>query len=143
MVEDIPLCLQYNIKMKYNTTCQCHGIPWYWRVILYAPAFLSFYKYWPDDVPVRPKLVTNIWNNEMIERYLCHMEYILYFILILQFIIIFNFKWNKTQVLYSSQLTAHLKTVTWIDITKKAMVPSDISAWKIKIYKTAKYEKIQ
>jgi len=26
----------------------------------YAPAFLSFYKYWPDDGLARPKLVANI-----------------------------------------------------------------------------------
>ena len=34
-------------------------------IILYAPAFLSFYKYWPDDGLVRPRLVTNIWNNKI------------------------------------------------------------------------------
>jgi hypothetical protein len=33
------------------------------------------------------------------------------------------------------------KTVTWIDITKKAMVPSYVSDWKTKINKTAKYAK--
>ena len=27
--------------------------------ILYAPVFLSFCKYWPDDGPLRPKLVAN------------------------------------------------------------------------------------
>jgi len=35
------------------------------------------------------------------------------------------------------------KTVAWIDITKKAMVPSYVSDRKTKINKTAKYEKIQ
>ena len=29
-------------------------------IILYAPAFLSYYEYWPDDGLVRPKLVANI-----------------------------------------------------------------------------------
>ena len=29
-------------------------------VKLYAPTFLSFYKYWPDDFLVRPNLVANI-----------------------------------------------------------------------------------
>ena len=71
------------------------------------------------------------------------MEYIFYLILILQFISIFSFKWNKMQVVDSRQLCAYLKIVTWIDITKKAMVTSDVSAWKTKIKKTAKYEKIQ
>ena len=35
--------------------------PWYWRVMLHAPAFLSVYKYWPDDGLVRPKLVSNTY----------------------------------------------------------------------------------
>jgi len=29
-------------------------------IILYAPEFLSFYKCWPHDGLVRPKLVANI-----------------------------------------------------------------------------------
>ena len=44
---------QYLQKLKnagaYNITRQHH-----------APEFLSFYKYWPDDGTVRPKLVANI-----------------------------------------------------------------------------------
>jgi hypothetical protein len=32
---------------------------------LYAPAFLSFYKYCPDDGLVRPKLAANTWNNKI------------------------------------------------------------------------------
>ena len=35
------------------------------------------------------------------------------------------------------------KTVTLIDVTNQAMVPSDACAWKTKINKTAKYKKIQ
>ena len=28
--------------------------------VLYAPTFLSFCKYWPDDGPLKPKLIGNI-----------------------------------------------------------------------------------
>jgi len=31
---------------------------------LYVPAFLSFYKYWPEDGLVKLKLAANIWNNK-------------------------------------------------------------------------------
>jgi len=41
--------------------------------VLYAPALLSFYKYWPEDVLVRPKLTANKWNNKIIKRYLVHI----------------------------------------------------------------------
>jgi len=30
---------------------------------LHAPTFLSFYKYWTDDGPVRQKIFTNIWST--------------------------------------------------------------------------------
>jgi hypothetical protein len=33
--------------------------------VLYAPAFLRFFKHWPDDGLFRPKLVANIWNNKI------------------------------------------------------------------------------
>jgi len=32
------------------------GIPWYWQIIFYAPAFWSFVNIWPDDGLFRPKL---------------------------------------------------------------------------------------
>ena len=44
--------------------------------------FLSFYKYWPDDGLVRPKLDANTWNNK-IKRRLWQTEYMFYLILIL------------------------------------------------------------
>ena len=43
--------------------------------VLYAPAFLSFFcKYWPDDGPLRPKLVANS-NITMNVIQLCQTEY--------------------------------------------------------------------
>jgi hypothetical protein len=56
-----------------------NGIPWYWRVILYEQAFLSFYKHWPDDGLFRTKLVANILNNKIQDN--CD-RYIFYLILI-------------------------------------------------------------
>jgi len=59
-------------------------IPWYWRIILYVPAFLSCLHIWPDDDLFRPELVANIWNNK-IKIKLCQTEYIHYTISILYF----------------------------------------------------------
>jgi len=33
--------------------------------MLYAPGFLGFYKYWPNDGLVRPKLSANILGNKI------------------------------------------------------------------------------
>jgi len=49
-----------------------------WRAILYAPAFLCFRKYWPDDGLLSPKLIANNRNNKR-ERQLCQTEYIFHF----------------------------------------------------------------
>ena len=43
--------------------------------VLYAPPFLSFfYKYWPDDGPLRPKRVAN--GNITNTLQLCQTEYL-------------------------------------------------------------------
>jgi hypothetical protein len=47
-------------RLVHKITREYHGNPWYPRRIVYATAFLSFCKYWPDDVLFKPKLVTNI-----------------------------------------------------------------------------------
>jgi hypothetical protein len=44
---------QYLQKLKSASACSISPQ-------LYAPAFLSFYKYWPDDGLVRLKLIANI-----------------------------------------------------------------------------------
>ena len=61
-----------------------NGIPWFWRVILDARAFLKFRKYWPGDGLFRPILVANIWSNNF-KKYLCQMQYTIYFISVLDF----------------------------------------------------------
>ena len=55
---------QYLQKLK-NAGAYSINIAWNWRVILYAAAFLSFCKYWPDDGLLRPTLVANFWNNKI------------------------------------------------------------------------------
>ena len=58
----------------------------------------------------------------------------------LQFISIFNYKWNKAQVLYSSQLGAHQKLLDELTLLRKpwhhltSMIEKQIN-------KTVKYEK--
>jgi hypothetical protein len=42
-----------------------------------------------------------------------------HFILMLQFISIFNYKWNKAQVLYSSQLGAHQQLLDELTLLRK------------------------
>jgi len=63
----------------------------------YAPAFLSFCKYWPDDGLLRRKLVTNNRNSK-IKRQLCQTEYIFKF----HFNII-HFSWRR-ETFYSASL---------------------------------------
>ena len=44
------------LKLSAGVVC-CYALGCIY--LLHAPAFLSFYKYWPDDGLVRPKLVAN------------------------------------------------------------------------------------
>ena len=68
---------QYLQKIKnaaaYSITRQFHAM-----FILYAPAFLNFCNYWPDDGLFRPKPVASDWNNK-IERKMYQTQYMFYF----------------------------------------------------------------
>ena len=72
-----------------------NGIPW--PGILYDPAFLIFYKYWPDDGLIRLKLVANIWNNK-IKRSLWQTEYIFWYDMMIWHICELQLGWHPLVV---------------------------------------------
>ena len=86
LVEDIPLCLQHNIKMILIMYSVWHSYVFILLFLLLATSFglnrassgqylqklknacaysFSYFKYWPDDGLLRLKLVTNNRNNKI------------------------------------------------------------------------------